>query len=633
MKKITMKQRLKYEFDNTMSRGTPALIGWLAIVSLALIVLVSAVVLITGIGPQNEGQPLDFIGLMWSSFLHTLDSGYIEGDTGVPFVTTMFIVTLGGILIVSTLIGVLTTGISNKIEHLRKGRSLVVERNHTIVLGWSTHVFSVLHELAVANANQRHACVVVMADRDKVEMEDEIRDKVGHTGRMRVVCRTGSPIDMVDLEIVNLNDARSIIVLSPDDEEPDSQVIKTILAITNNRKRRPHPYHIVGEIHDPSNLEAAHLVGGDEAQILEVGDIISRLTVQISRQSGLSVVYTELMDFEGDEIYLQEEPALVGKTFGDALLAYEDSSLIGLDFKDKPLKLNPPMDTVIAPGDRVIAISEDDDTVKLSGLTDLKIDFDAIMTPPPTPRIPERTLLLGWNRRATSIISELDDYVAPDSTVTVVADSGDAAAEIAARCADLRNLTVEFRQGDIVNRATLEALGVGQYQHVIVLCYSDFLDPQRADARTLITLLHLRDMEAKLGEMFSIVSEMLDDRNRQLASVTEADDFIVSDKLISLLMAQISENRHLREVFADLFASEGSELYLRPAADYVRLDRPINFYTVVESARRRGYVAVGYRLHVNATDPEKAYGVVVNPDKPKTITFTQADRIIVLAEE
>src|SRR5438874_2937978 len=109
MNKITFKQRLKYEFDNTMARGTPALIGWLAIVSLALILLISLVVALTGIAPANNGQPLDFIGLMWSSFLHTLDSGYIEGDTGVPFVASMFIVTIGGILIVSTLIGVLTT--------------------------------------------------------------------------------------------------------------------------------------------------------------------------------------------------------------------------------------------------------------------------------------------------------------------------------------------------------------------------------------------------------------------------------------------------------------------------------------------------------------------------------------------
>ena len=83
-------------------------------------------------------------------------------------------------------------------------------------------------------------------------------------------------------------------------------------------------------------------------------------------------------------------------------------------------------------------------------------------------------------------------------------------------------------------------------------------------------------------------------RNRELAEVTKADDFIVSDKLISLLMSQVSENKYLMRVFEDLFDADGSEIYLKPAGSYVETGRPVNFYTVVESARRRGEVAIGY---------------------------------------
>ena len=50
------------------------------------------------------------------------------------------------------------------------------------------------------------------------------------------------------------------------------------------------------------------------------------------------------------------------------------------------------------------------------------------------------------------------------------------------------------RQADTTNRAVLDALDVAVFDHIIVLCYSDALEPQRADARTLITLLHLRDI-------------------------------------------------------------------------------------------------------------------------------------------
>jgi hypothetical protein len=126
---------------------------------------------------------------------------------------------------------------------------------------------------------------------------------------------------------------------------------------------------------------------------------------------------------------------------------------------------------------------------------------------------------------------------------------------------------------------------------------------------------------------------MLDTRNRALAEVAHADDFIVSDKLVSLILSQVAENKALNAVFTDLFDPEGSEIYLKLAANYVRLGEPLNFYTVVEAARQRNEVAIGYRLLRHAKDATKAYGVVVNPNKSDNVTFTEWDRIVVLADD
>ncbi|MCL5999103.1 MAG: potassium transporter TrkA, partial [Chloroflexi bacterium] len=327
-KQITTKDRLRYAFDNTMAAGPIALIGWLALLSLLVIVVVAAIVSLIGISPGDSTDRLNFLEAAWLSLMRTLDAGTMGGDTGWGFRIVMFFVTLAGVFVVSTLIGVLSTGIEDKLEDLRKGRSFVVEQNHTLILGWSSKIFTIISELVTANANQQNPRIVILADKDKVEMEDEIRAKVGSTGRTRIICRTGSPIDLVDLEIVNPHAAKSIIILSPEVDDPDSHAIKSILALTNNPQRRPEPYHIVAEIRDAKNLEIAHMVGRDEAQLVLTGDLISRITVQTCRQSGLSVVYTELLDFGGDEIYFKHEPALAGKTFGEALLAYEDSALI-----------------------------------------------------------------------------------------------------------------------------------------------------------------------------------------------------------------------------------------------------------------------------------------------------------------
>ena len=125
---------------------------------------------------------------------------------------------------------------------------------------------------------------------------------------------------------------------------------------------------------------------------------------------------------------------------------------------------------------------------------------------------------------------------------------------------------------------------------------------------------------------------MLDLRNRELAEVAHVDDFIVSDHLVSLMMSQLSENSELYDVFTDVFDPEGSEIYLKPVIDYVKTEEPVNFYTLVEAARRRGETAIGYRLLREASQPP-SYGVHTNPKKSEWVNFAEGDKIIVLAEK
>lgn len=629
--KPSFSQKLRYAFDNTMSKGTAALIMWLGILSLSVVIVAGLVVAITGASPEGA-DGLNFIEAAWQSLMRTLDSGTMGGDTGWGFRAMMLLVTLGGIFIVSTLIGVLSSGIESKLDELRKGRSFVIEENHTLILGWSSKIFTIISELTIANMNQKNPRIVILADKDKVEMEDEIRDKVPNMRNTKVICRSGNPNDMTDLHIANPYDSKSIVILGKDNENSDSQIIKTILAITNNPNRREKSYHIIAEVQDKKNLDVAKMVGKDEVELILSEDMISRIMVQTCRQSGLSVVYTELMDFDGAEIYFKEEEKLAGKTFGDSLFVYEDSMVMGLQFADGTVKVNPPMDTVIKKGDKVIAITEDDDTLIVSEKNSWDIQKDAIRSMTPAPEKPERTLILGWNKRAEAILRELNNYVAKGSLVKVLANVDFSEVKISQN-GQLQNILLEFHKADITDRDTLESLDAPSFDHIILLCYEDHLDTQEADSQTLIALLHLRSISEITGKDLSIVSEMLDIRNRELAEVTKADDFIVSDKLLSLLMSQVSENKHLMRVFEDLFDADGSEIYLKPAKNYVESGKPVNFYTVLESARRRNEIAIGYRIAADAQNVEKAYGVKVNPVKSNTLTFAEKDKIIVIAED
>jgi voltage-gated potassium channel Kch len=494
--------------------------------------------------------------------------------------------------------------------------------------------------LMIANENVKNACIVLLADRDKVEMEDEIHSRLEIRGRTRVICRSGSPVDLSDLEIGSPHTARSIIVLPPEDDDPDTTVIKIVLAITNNPQRRPEPYHIVTQIRENRNMDVIRMISArDNVQAVLMGDLIARVTAQTSRQSGLSVVYTELLNFSGDEIYFTREPSLVGHTYGEALHVYEDSTVMGIQKADGNATLNPPMDTVLASSDSLFAISADDDTLLVSGRTDISLDEQAIASPTgASPAHAEKCLLLGWNRYASTIIRELDHYVVKGSRVLIVADPSvteevkDLERTIRACCGRLVNQKVEYRQGDTTDRLLLEEVKAAEYDHVIVLSYAG-LDAQPADARTLVTILHLRDIAERDETPFSIVSEMLDLRNRQLAEVANVDDFIVSDHLISLMMAQLSENPTLFAVFADIFDPEGAEIYLKPVVNYIKPGRPVNFHTLVEAARRRGETAIGYRLFAENGDAAHSYGIHINPRKSELVSFESHDKLIVVADQ
>lgn len=634
MDKPSFKARLKYAFDNFMSAGSTKLISYLGISALVLVFFLATFLYLGNIHP-DEVTRLNFVDTFWTSLMHVLDPGTIgEHDGHWDFRLFMFLVTLMGIVIISTLIGLISNGIMNKLEQLRKGRSYVMEQDHVLILGWSSKIFTIIPELIIANENQKSPKIVILADKDKVEMEDEIKDKIGDSKNTRIICRTGNPIDLHDLEIGNPVNSKSIIILDKENENSDSQIIKTILAIISSPKRRKAPYHITAEIENQRNFEVAKMVGKDEVELILSDDFVSKIMVQTSRQSGLSVVYIELMDFGGDEIYFVEEPKLVGKTFREALFSYEDSAIIGLQFaSDGHVEVNPSMSTVIQPGDLLIGITEDDDTMVISNKTSFGINENRVQSVAKEAPQAETILILGWNHRAKTIIRELDNYVQPGSHVKVVAKIDDPHHALEKLKKKLSNVTIEFQKADTTDRNVLESLSCPSFDYIMLLCYQDFYPIQEADAQTLITLLHLRNIAGSSTKKMNIVSEMLDMRNRQLADITSADDFIVSDKLLSLLMTQVAENKYLMRVFEDLFDADGSEIYIKPVTEYITPGDPVNFYTILESAARKNEVAIGYRRISEARNASLGYGVVVNPRKSDLISFTEKDMVIVLSED
>lgn len=638
-KSAPFRARLRYAFDNTIARGSSGLIGWLAVVTAVMVIVAGLILQVHSVFTPHGERGLGFVEGTWRSLLRTLDPGTMGGDAGWGYRLVSLAVTLGGLFIVATLIGLITSAIDQRLEELRKGRSHVLESGHSLILGWSEKVHSVISELVIANDNQKDACIVVMSSRDKVAMEDEIRDRTrGKTGPTRIVCRTGDPTDPDDLELVNPHGARSVIVLAPSgDESPDAQVVKTVLGLMSFDRTLDN-MGVVAELTDSANARTLEQATGDQVRTVVSTDLIARITAQVCRQAGMSLVYQELLDFDGDEVYFTAEPRLIGATYGQALTSYETSALIGVRSADGSVILNPPMSRVFAQGDQVIAISEDDDTVTMSALdgwagTTIEAAGDS-----PAPRVTaERTLVLGWNLLGPKVVRELDKYVPEGSIIDVLLDPTLADATGHTELAPLlRNVKLNMHGVETSDPDRIaDALNNHRYDQLILLSYRDSLNNSEADARTLLTLLQIRrtlDQPDHPNSRMSIVTELLDVRAVRLAQIANPDDFVVSERLTSLLLAQLSENGELREVFEELMNATGCELNLRPASRYGTPGSNVTFGDLVAAAREHSETAIGIRSQHLDPDDGLGGGVLVNPPKSRVIALHDDDQVIVLGE-
>jgi Trk K+ transport system NAD-binding subunit len=622
--RITLRQRLRYRFDGILARGMWAVLLWLGVVAVLFFVAIAVLIRLSGVGPGDAST--SFGDGLWLALTRSLDPGTFSGDDGTRFRLIMLVVTLSGIFLAATIIGLVSSAIDRRVESLRRGRSFVVEEGHSLVIGWTDKVPTIVSELVEAHASERGRAIVVLSPEDVVDVSDEIRAAVPDLRTSRLVVRSGAPTRLHDLRQVNAPDARSAIVLRPT-EGSDAQVVKTVLALANLSPGLERTT-VVAELDDRATAASLRDAVGPSLITVTPMEIIARISAQVSRAAGLGTIYQELLDFEGDEMYLVPLPgSWVGRSFGELLLASSSATVIGIDRPGSGVLVGPDPTTPLEAGDRVIGIAEDDSTFVL--------DRDPVpwalgdQRPVGEERPVERTLMVGWSDLAPLIAQEIENHVARGSELHVLVPPGRAAGVADALTVSVQRVVVH--QGDPIDRGAIASvMAAGPFDHVMLLADRDECDPDEADARTLLTLMHVRSVAVETEVEENVVAELLDPNDVELGAPSATSDFIVSQRLISLLLAQLSESPELSRVFAELFDSDGVVISIRPLDRYLPA-APATFADVVRAAREHGDVAIGYRCaaHVDAPGALPG-GLRLNPPKDETAPFTPGDSIVVI---
>lgn len=606
---------MQYRVDNIMSKGTIALIGLLFGITLI-------VVGVSGIAAFIFGAEGGLSTQIWASAMHVLDAGTLTADTldSIPYVVIMSLVTLCGLFVTSILIGIITTGFESKLKELRKGKSTVLEERHTVIIGFNDNVYTLLNELIEANSNHKNQCIVVVGTQEKEEMEEAIASRISDFKTSHVICRSGSLSEAHILERCSVERSRSVIINVYDDAE----VIKIILSISAYLKDKEllvKDLFMTAAIEEEQNVEAARIAGEGRAEVIYANDAISRIIAHTCRQPGLSNVLVELFDYDGDELYFEEIPELYGKTLHETLNLFPKAVVFGIRKEDGP-HLNPPMDTVVEEGDLIILLEDDDGSFELD-LKEVSVKEELIInTAAKKTENRENLLVLGCNNMIGRILQEYDCYVEKGSKVTIVYPEELKIDEIVCR-----NIEIDQVMGSGTNRKLLEELLLPDIDDILVLS-NDGLDPEASDAQTLLQLIFLRDISQKMNRRFTITSEMRRSSNQRLASQVRVEDFVIGSNIVNLLMTQIAENRELTALFEDILDEEGSEIYMKPASEYVKTGVPVDFYTVTESAARKGHIAIGYKkIRDGVTE------IVTNPSKSEQTVYLNEDYMIVIAED
>ncbi|GMJ01659.1 hypothetical protein like AT5G49960 [Hibiscus trionum] len=651
--KVSLNKQLEYRVDVVLSVHPYAK---------PLALLVATLLLICLGGLALFGVTDDSLAdCLWLSWTYVADSGNHANSEGMGPRLVSVSISFGGMLIFAMMLGLVSDAISEKLDSLRKGRSEVVEQNHTLILGWSDKLGSLLNQLAIANESLGGGTVVVMAERDKEEMELDIAKMEFDFRGTSVICRSGSPLILADLKKVSVSKARAIIVLADDGnaDQSDARALRTVLSLTGVKEGLRG--HIVVELSDLDNEVLVKLVGGELVETVVAHDVIGRLMIQCARQPGLAQIWEDILGFENCEFYIKRWPQLDGMQFEDVLISFPDAIPCGVKVASRGGKiiLNPDDSYILQEGDEVLVIAEDDDTYAPSTLPTVNgASFMHIARPA---RKPQKILLCGWRRDVDDMIVVLDAFLAPGSELwmfnEVVESERDRKLDDGGLdLSRLVNIQLVHREGNAVIRRHLESLPLESFDSILILADESVEDSAiQADSRSLATLLLIRDIQAKrlpyreamvtrgqrgsfsrgswIGEMQQasdrsvIISEILDPRTKNLLSMSKISDYVLSNELVSMALAMVAEDRQINDVLEELFAEEGNELHIRLAELYLHEGEELSFYEMILRARQRREIVIGYRL----ANAERA--VINPPAKNERRRWSVKDVFVVITEK
>ncbi len=648
-KKASLGNRISYSIDNFMARGGLSIFLALLVLFVVAFLIMSGIRVVLALIFPDTTLP-EITDNFWRTFIEIADAGNIGSDSDSNMIhkaAGVFSIVCGMVLF-SGLVAFISNQFEEKIEDLRKGKSRVIETNHTLILGFRDRIIEIIRELVIANESEKDAAVVILAEEGKEVMDDFFNEHLTDRKSTRIITRSGTTSSIESLKKMGVESAKTIVILNgvsssatlAHKSAADARVLKTIMAVVAASQQTEKFPPIVAELHIARNRKLAESVVPGSITTMDEDGILSRLLVQTSRTSGLSIVYSNLVGFEGNEVYFYRPKSGWGNlTFGEIQFRFNESVPLGFRQQDGKILLNPQKDFRPGDSDDAIMLAEDDSAIKFSGAAVAAVREYPVTNKKVQSGI-ERHLISGWNNKSPVIIAEYAKYISEGSEIDIIVPDPDE--NLMARFREIQKKHEKHKmrmlKADIHSPEVLEKLMPHKYDNVILLA-AEGENAEEIDAETISVLMQLRQnfrAVEKSGQtvLTKIITEVMDSDNIELVLQTGVKDFLISNQFVSKIFAQVSQEPNVMKVYDDLFSPEGSEIYLKKVSVYFP-DSPmqVTFADCAHAAQKRNEVCFGLRIIAQEREPDSNYGVHLIPTKTQNFTLNADDELIVLAED
>lgn len=599
---FTLKDRFRYWLDKKMARGTMSIIVLLSLAVLSVLVFVSVLTILFKLRDS-------IFPAFWDSLANTINTDMPSSEDGsVGYIVLNTLTAIVGLLFTSILIGVVSSGIEEKLDSLRRGNSLVLESNHTVILGYNLGEHGLLHQLILATGKKK-SVIVICTDIEKPDIEEDLKNNVDIPDNIEVICRNGDITSTNDLRCCSIEKANLVIINALN----DNRRIKAILAVLCLEKEYPEfKARIVACVTDEKHLLPQNKMGNKKIIMMKTDDVMARIVAHTSTEPGLSVAFKELLNFEQNEFYFEKELKLIGKTVMETAACLDKASLVGIRRNGKTI-LNPGKDMVIDLNDDLVFYEQCKESYEISDDNSKDImerEYKEIRND-----IRGDVFIVGYNRLLDTILNELPADV---KDITIVTDKKDEIKELIKKH---KKRNISLYKGDFEKDLAKVA---AKAEHFVLLTDRE-IDKEDADINNILLLLKLMNLKELHDYPYNLTVELNMENSYNVAMKNDKIDYIVGSNIASLLLAQISENPDLKEILEELLSKKGNELFSKSIRCFnLEAGHDYSYGALKQIILSYNYTLLGYSNEGKT---------ILNPKSAERVIFDEDDRLFVLGQK